>query len=78
MSFIFVWILKFANEDMKTLSIAAQLRYILESEEIRHAMEPLELIKRVCECVIATWFFNCELFIRQTVIQYGSKLFVIN
>ncbi|XP_008812739.1 uncharacterized protein LOC103723564 [Phoenix dactylifera] len=28
---------------------AAQLRYILESEEIRRAMEPVELIKRIKE-----------------------------
>lgn len=34
--------------NFEIIYIAAQIRYILESEEIRRAMEPLELIKRVC------------------------------
>ncbi|KAG6530209.1 hypothetical protein ZIOFF_012432 [Zingiber officinale] len=35
--------------NFKIIYIAAQIRYILESEEIRRAMEPLELIKRIKE-----------------------------
>ena len=38
-------------------SLAAQLRYIWESEELRRAMEPVDLIRRVSHSMLCSFRF---------------------